>query len=120
LTKAERNDLADLVDVLVNGYGKDKHDHDRSIREHQTGLAEAITHAKGDERGVRLHRPREIDVKAVHAKVSMTQNQFATRFGFSAATLRHWERSDSLSRDPALALLNVIERNPQAVIKALV
>lgn len=67
-------------------------------------LQEAIAHAKGDERGVRVHRPREIDVKAVRAKVGMTQEQFAARFGFSTATLRHWERGD---------------RNPQAVIAAL-
>lgn len=83
------------------------------------GLQEAIAHAKGDARGVRVHRPRMVDVKAVRAKVGMTQEQFATRFGFSAATLRHWERGDRSPRGPALVLLNVIERNPQAVIEAL-
>ena len=41
------------------------------------GLQEAIAHAKGDVRGVRVHRPREVDVKAVRAKVGMTQEQFA-------------------------------------------
>ena len=35
------------------------------------GLQEAIAHAQGDERGVRVHRPRDIDVKAVRAKVGM-------------------------------------------------
>jgi len=44
------------------------------------GLQEAIAHAQGDERGVRVQRPREIDVKAVRAKVGMTQEQFAARF----------------------------------------
>jgi putative transcriptional regulator len=83
------------------------------------GLQEAIAHARGDERGVRVHRPRTVDVKAVRAKVGMTQEQFASRFGFSTATLRHWERGDRMPRGPALVLLNVIERNPQAVIDAL-
>lgn len=86
------------------------------------GLQEAIAHAQGDVRGVRgvrVHRPREIDVKAVRAKVGMTQEQFAARFGFSTATLRHWERGDRTPHGPALVLLNVIERNPQAVIEAL-
>jgi len=83
------------------------------------GLQEAIAHARGDERGVRLHRPRALDVKAVRAKVGMTQEQFAARFGFSAATLRHWERGDRIPRGPALVLLNVIERNPRAVMEAL-
>src|SRR6218665_34955 len=83
------------------------------------GLQEAIAHARGDERGVRVHRPRAIDVKAVRAKVGMTKEQFAARFGFSTATLRHWERGDRTPHGPALVLLNVIERNPQAVIEAL-
>jgi putative transcriptional regulator len=55
------------------------------------GLQEAISHAKGDTLGVRVHhRHRAIDVKAVRTKVGMTQEQFAARFGFSTATLRHW------------------------------
>jgi len=83
------------------------------------GLEEAIAHAEGDERGVSIHSPRAVDVRAVRAKLGMTQEQFAARFGFSTATLRHWERGDRSPRGPALVLLNVIERNPQAVIDAL-
>jgi putative transcriptional regulator len=83
------------------------------------GLQEAIAHARGDERGVRVHRPRAINVKAVRVKVGMTQEQFAAQFGFSAATLRHWERGDRSPRGPALVLLNVIQHNPKAVIEAL-
>lgn len=83
------------------------------------GLQEAISHVQGDERGVHVHRPRVVDVKAVRAKVGMTQEQFAARFGFSTATLRHWERGDRSPRGPALVLLNVIECNPEAVIDAL-
>lgn len=83
------------------------------------GLQEAIDHARGKEIGVKVHRPRSVDVKAVRAKVGMTQEQFAARFGFSTATLRHWERGDRTPRGPALVLLNVIERNPDAVIEAL-
>ena len=83
------------------------------------GLQEAIAHAKGEAGGVCLHRPRVVDVKALRAKVGMTQEQFAARFGFSTATLRHWERGDRSPHGPALVLLNVIEHNPQAVIEAL-
>ena len=83
------------------------------------GLQEAIAHAKSEAGGVRLHRPRVVDVKALRAKVGMTQEQFAARFGFSIATLRHWERGDRSPHGPALVLLNVIEHNPQVVIEAL-
>ena len=85
----------------------------------QQGLQEAIAHAKGEAPQVVVYRPRQIDVKAVRAKVHMTQEQFAARFGFSTATLRHWERGDRTPRGPALVLLNVIDHNPQAVIEAL-
>ena len=83
------------------------------------GLQEAIAHAKGEGAGGQVHYPRPVDVKALRARVGMTQEQFAARFGFSAATLRHWERGDRTPRGPALVLLNVIERNPGAVIAAL-
>lgn len=83
------------------------------------GLLEAIAHAEGRAPHVRVHQPRLVDVKALRAKVGMTQEQFAARFGFSTATLRHWERGDRQPHGPALVLLNVIERNPQAVMDAV-
>ena len=33
------------------------------------GLQEAIAHAEGHGRGGRVHRPRPVDVKALHAKI---------------------------------------------------
>jgi len=83
------------------------------------GLLEAIDHAQGGVPQVRVHRPRPVDVKVLRAKVGMTQEQFAARFGFSTATLRHWERGDRMPQGPALVLLNVIDHNPNAVIEAL-
>ena len=83
------------------------------------GLREAIAHAEGRSQGTRVHRPRPVDVKALRAKVDMTQEEFAAKFGFSTATLRHWERGDRTPHGASLVLLNVIERNPRAVIEAL-
>ena len=51
--------------------------------------------------------------------LSLTQEQFAARFGFSVATLRHWERGDRSPSGASLVLLNVIDHNPTAVMKAL-
>lgn len=87
-----------------------------SIRQ---GLTEAIAHAKGEPVGVRLHEPAPVDVVAVRTRLGLTQAQFAARFGFSVATLRHWERGDRKPQGPALVLLNVIDREPQAVMRAL-
>ena len=83
------------------------------------GLKEAIEHADGRRPETRVHRPRPVDVRALRVKVGMTQEQFAARFGFSTATLRHWERGDRKPQGPALVLLNVIESNPAAVMDAL-
>ena len=83
------------------------------------GLLEAIDHAEGRLPKTIVHRPRAVDVKSVRTKIGMTQEQFAARFGFSTATLRHWERGDRVPHGPALVLLNVIQHNPRAVIDAL-
>jgi putative transcriptional regulator len=83
------------------------------------GLHEAISHARGDNDAVRVYRPQPVDVKALRTRVAMTQEQFAARFGFSVATLRHWERGDRSPQGPALVLLNVIDKNPAAVLTAL-
>ena len=83
------------------------------------GLLEAIDHAKGRSPQTRMHRPRSVDVRALRAKVGMTQEQFAARFGFSTATLRHWERGDRSPQGPALVLLNLIDRDPAGVLRTL-
>ena len=49
----------------------------------------------------------------------MAQEEFAGRFGFCIKTLRHWEQKQRLPAGPARAYLLVIDRDPQAVRKAL-
>lgn len=83
------------------------------------GLSEAIQHAKGKRVAAQIYEPKEVDVAALRQRIGMTQEQFASRFGFSVATLRHWERGDRNPAGPSLVLLNVIERDPKAVMRAL-
>ena len=83
------------------------------------GLNEAISHAKGEKVAVKIHKPEAVDVSALRRNMGMTQEQFAARFGFSVATLRHWERGDRSPQGAALVLLNVIKRAPEAVTAAL-
>lgn len=49
----------------------------------------------------------------------MTQGIFSARFGFSLAALRHWERGERFPSGAALTLLNLIARQPIAVLRAL-
>lgn len=83
------------------------------------GLNEAIAHARGGKVAVKTYTPKSVDVSALRQTMGMTQEQFAARFGFSVATLRHWERGDRTPQGAALVLLNVIKRAPDAVQAAL-
>jgi putative transcriptional regulator len=86
------------------------------------GLNEAIAHAKSKapQAGeVKLYQPQAVDVSSLRGRLNLTQEQFAARFGFSVATLRHWERGDRSPSGASLVLLNVIDRNPAAVLQAL-
>jgi putative transcriptional regulator len=58
-------------------------------------------------------------VKAIRAKMEMTQEEFAGRFGFSVNTLRHWEQRPRIPEGSTRAYLLVIDRNPKAVQRAL-
>ena len=83
------------------------------------GLEQAIDHSKGKPVRAIIHEFTPTDVKAIRKKVNMSQPEFAAALGISVATLRHWERGDRKPHGAALALLNAVDRNPQAVIQAL-
>ena len=86
----------------------------------RAGLRQAIAHQRGKRvRGRRLYAPAKVDVKAVRRSTGLTQEEFAAKFAISLGTLRHWERGDRMPRGTALVLLNVIAREPKAVMRAL-
>lgn len=81
---------------------------------------QALAFAKGEkEQGFVVHIPDEIDVKAIRAKIGMSQSEFASLFGFSKRTLEHWEHGERVPTGPARAFLTVIAREPEAVRRAL-
>lgn len=83
------------------------------------GLKEAIEFAEGKNNGARMFEPKEIDVKKLRQRVGMTQIEFASVFGISLGTLRHWERGDRTPRGAALVLLNLVSKDPQTILKVL-
>ncbi len=88
----------------------------KSIHE---GLKEAIEYSKGNKKGALTFRPRHIDVKRLRKNIGMSQTTFASSFGISVSTLRHWERGDRYPQGPALVLLNLLAKDPDTVIKIL-
>ncbi|MCP4429324.1 MAG: helix-turn-helix domain-containing protein [Chloroflexi bacterium] len=83
------------------------------------GLTEAIEFAQGEKQIAIIHEFTPVDVKAIRKKVGMSQSEFASAFGISLGTLRHWERGDRKPRGPALTLLNLIAKEPGLVMQVL-
>ncbi len=85
----------------------------------QQGLTEAIQFSQGKPTETIVHEFTPVDVKTIRTQIGMTQVEFASAFGISLGTLRHWERGDRKPRGPALVLLNVVAKEPEAVLRAL-
>ena len=83
------------------------------------GMKEAVAHSKGEKTEIRLFVPEEVNVKQVREKTGLTQNQFASTFGISLGTLRHWERGDRKPHGPALVLLNAANNAPDELLHIL-
>ena len=83
------------------------------------GLQEAIDLNNGKDIGAKTHRLESVDVAELRRNLGLTQMEFASKFCISVSTLRHWERGDRTPHGPALALLNVVAKEPKAVMRAL-
>jgi putative transcriptional regulator len=85
------------------------------------GLKDAIAIARGeaDRASYRVHVPADVDVGRIRRKLKLSQSEFAARFGIAPGTLRDWEQKRKRPEGPARVLLIVIEREPDAVDRAI-
>ncbi len=83
------------------------------------GAREALDYARGEDDGFVAHVPERVDVKAVRRKVGLSQAKFAARFGFGLDAVRNWEQGRRRPDMSARAFLMVIDREPEAVQRAL-
>ena len=83
------------------------------------GLTEALAIARGERKPARLFVPPEIDVKAIRRKTGLSQDTFASTFGFSVHQIRQWEQGRVRPLGAMRAYLLVIGRDPKAVIDLL-
>ncbi len=67
----------------------------------------------------RVFKYRTVDVKRIRSKLHVSQSEFALMIGVSKATLQNWEQGRRRPDGPAQTLLRVVEKQPQAVLKAL-
>lgn len=83
------------------------------------GARQALAYAKGERDGFVAHVPDTLDVKAIRSRLGLTQADFAARFGFDVRAVENWEQGRRHPERPARAFLRVIEREPDAVLRAL-
>lgn len=86
------------------------------------GLNDVIAWTEGDDNAARIvawQAPTSVDVRAIREKLDMSQKEFAARFGLKLASLRNWEQDKRVPETSARVLLTIIDREPDAVKKAL-
>ncbi len=55
------------------------------------------------------------DASKIRKRLGLTQEAFAALLGVSVQTLRNWEQGIRKPRGPALALLRIVEKNPEVL-----
>ena len=93
----------------------------RAFEKIRAGLEDAIAIGRGeaDAASYRVHVPAEVDVRAIRRKLGMSQAQFAASFGFGLDAVQNWEQGRRRPEGAARAFLKVIDREPDAVRRAL-
>ena len=85
------------------------------------GARQALAIARGelDPSTYVVHVPDEVDVKEMRKRLKLSQAAFARRYGFNPARIRDWEQGRSRPDGAVRAYLLVIQREPEAVDRAL-
>ena len=85
------------------------------------GLREAAAWKRGDMalETLRIDPMPPARIQAIRRTVARSAREFEARFGIPAATINNWEQGRRAPDPAARALLMVIEREPDAVLRAL-
>lgn len=63
--------------------------------------------------------PTQAEIRALRARLGLSQARFAHRFGFSVDAVQQYEQGRRVPSGPAATLLRVIAADPEAVLRAL-
>lgn len=83
------------------------------------GLNDALEHAQGNDAKAQLHMLEAVDVKRIRQKTGLSQPKFASLFHIPVGTLRNWEQGRRHPEGPAIALLHIIDKEPETALRAL-
>ena len=71
---------------------------------------------RGEKQPSRKFHMDSLDIKRIRAGFSLTQEQFAAMLGISIKTLQNWEQGRRVPEGPAMVLLQVADKHPDAVL----
>ncbi len=74
---------------------------------------------KGIKEPARSFNFNALDIKHIRDGYKLTQKEFAALLGISVRTLRNWEQGRRSPEGPAMVLLRVAEKHPEAVLDAV-
>ena len=82
---------------------------------------EALAHARGEIAlpSYTVDVPEKVDVARVRKRFGLSQRNFARAFGLEVTAIHAWEQGRRRPERAARVLLRVIEREPEAVRRAL-
>lgn len=83
------------------------------------GLHEALAIARGEKKPAKLHIPPEIDVRAIRGRTGLSQDDFATAFGFTINQIKDWEQGRARPLGGVRAYLLIIARDAKSVLELL-
>lgn len=71
--------------------------------------------ARGEAPAAKVYVPPEIDVRGIRHRIGLTQDDFASEFGFSVSQIRDWEQARYRPLGSDRAYLLLIDRKPDVV-----
>ena len=87
----------------------------------EEALGEVLAHIRGEiDLPCRIvDDPTAERIRALRKRLKLSRQKFADRFGLDARALQDWEQGRRVPDRSARVLLTVIDREPEAVVRAL-
>ena len=83
-------------------------------------MQEALAYVRGEKANVRVTKvDTSVEIKRIRKKVGLTQDTFAMALGVSVSGLRKWEQGQRHPHGAALTLLQIMDKEPEAVARAI-
>ena len=89
---------------------------DELFAELVASVKEGSSILRGEKEASRTFHLERLDIKRIREGYGLTQQQFAAMLGISVRTLRNWEQGRRVPEGPAMVLLQVAAKHPEAVL----